>query len=193
MTDAATPIPQEKSEKNNDHLVWVDMEMTGLVPETDRILEVAVIVTNSQLEIIAEGPVVVVHQSDATLDKMDAWNKGTHGKSGLIDKVKASALDETQAEILLLDFLRQYVGKNKAPMCGNTICQDRRFMARWMPTLEAYFHYRNLDVSSFKEVAKRWKPAVVESFKKQQAHTALADIRESIEELKHYREHFIRL
>ncbi|MFN6184298.1 MAG: oligoribonuclease [Burkholderiales bacterium] len=193
MTEAATPIPQEKSEKNNDHLVWVDMEMTGLVPETDRILEVAVIVTNSQLEIIAEGPVVVVHQSDATLDKMDAWNKGTHGKSGLIDKVKGSALDEPQAEILLLDFLRQYVGKNKAPMCGNTICQDRRFMARWMPTLEAYFHYRNLDVSSFKEVAKRWKPAVVESFKKQQAHTALADIRESIEELKHYREHFIRL
>ena len=193
MTEAATPIPQEKSEKNNDHLVWVDMEMTGLVPETDRILEVAVIVTNSQLEIIAEGPVVVLHQSDATLDKMDAWNKGTNGKSGLIDKVKASALDEPQAEILLLDFLRQYVGKNKAPMCGNTICQDRRFMARWMPTLEAYFHYRNLDVSSFKEVAKRWKPAVVESFKKQQAHTALADIRESIEELKHYREHFIRL
>ena len=193
MTEAATPIPQEKSEKNNDHLVWVDMEMTGLVPETDRILEVAVIVTNSQLEIIAEGPVVVLHQSDATLDKMDAWNKGTHGKSGLIDKVRASNLDEPRAETVLLDFLRQYVAKNKAPMCGNTICQDRRFMARWMPTLEAYFHYRNLDVSSFKEVAKRWKPAVVESFKKQQAHTALADIRESIEELKHYREHFIRL
>jgi oligoribonuclease len=193
MTEAAAPNPQDKPDKQNDNLVWVDMEMTGLVPETDRILEVAVIVTNSQLEIIAEGPVVVLHQSDATLDKMDAWNKGTHGKSGLIDKVKASALDEPQAEILLLDFLRQYVGKNKAPMCGNTICQDRRFMARWMPTLEAYFHYRNLDVSSFKEVAKRWKPAVVESFKKQQAHTALADIRESIEELKHYRELFIRL
>jgi oligoribonuclease len=141
----------------------------------------------------AEGPVVVVHQSDATLDKMDAWNKGTHGKSGLIEKVKASKLDEAQAETVLLDFLRLYVGKNKSPLCGNTICQDRRFMARWMPTLEAYFHYRNLDVSSFKEVARRWKPAVVESFKKQQAHTALADIRESIEELKHYREHFIRL
>jgi len=193
MTEAAAPNPQDKPDKQNDNLVWVDMEMTGLVPETDRILEVAVIVTNSQLEIIAEGPVVVLHQSDATLDKMDAWNKGTHGKSGLIDKVRASNLDEPRAETVLLDFLRQYVAKNKAPMCGNTICQDRRFMARWMPTLEAYFHYRNLDVSSFKEVAKRWKPAVVESFKKQQAHTALADIRESIEELKHYREHFIRL
>jgi oligoribonuclease len=193
MTEAAAPNPQEKPHKQDDNLVWVDMEMTGLAPDTDRILEVAVIVTNSQLEVVAEGPVVVVHQSDATLDKMDAWNKGTHSKSGLIDKVKASTLNEAQAETLLLDFLRQFVSKNKAPMCGNSICQDRRFMARWMPTLEAYFHYRNLDVSSFKEVAKRWKPSVVESFKKQQAHTALADIRESIEELKHYREHFIRL
>jgi oligoribonuclease len=193
MTDSTAANSQVKPDKQDNHLVWVDMEMTGLVPETDRILEVALIVTNSQLEIIAEGPVVVVHQSDATLDKMDAWNKGTHGKSGLIEKVKASNLDEAQAETVLLDFLRLYVGKNKSPLCGNTICQDRRFMARWMPTLEAYFHYRNLDVSSFKEVARRWKPAVVESFKKQQAHTALADIRESIEELKHYREHFIRL
>lgn len=193
MTDSTAANSQVKPDKQDNNLVWVDMEMTGLVPETDRILEVALIVTNSQLEIIAEGPVVVVHQSDATLDKMDAWNKGTHGKSGLIEKVKASNLDEAQAETVLLDFLRLYVGKNKSPLCGNTICQDRRFMARWMPTLEAYFHYRNLDVSSFKEVARRWKPAVVESFKKQQAHTALADIRESIEELKHYREHFIRL
>jgi oligoribonuclease len=193
MTAPPSPTPHEKLNKQDDNLVWVDMEMTGLVPDADRILEVAIIVTNGQLEIIAEGPVVVVHQSDAILDKMDAWNKGTHGKSGLIDKVKASPLNEAQAETLLLDFLRQYVSKNKAPMCGNTICQDRRFMARWMPTLESYFHYRNLDVSSFKEVAKRWKPSVVESFKKQQAHTALADIRESIEELKHYREHFIRL
>jgi oligoribonuclease len=193
MTDTIAANPQAKPDKQDDHLVWVDMEMTGLVPETDRILEVALIVTNSQLEIIAEGPVLVLHQSDATLNKMDAWNKGTHGKSGLIDKVKTSNLNEAQAETVLLDFLRLYVGKNKSPLCGNTICQDRRFMARWMPTLEAYFHYRNLDVSSFKEVAKRWKPAVVESFKKQQAHTALADIRESIEELKHYRDHFIRL
>ncbi len=188
-----TEPEKEKSVANHDPLIWVDMEMTGLQPDTDRILEIAMIVTNAHLEIIAEGPVVVVHQTDAILDKMDAWNKGTHGKSGLIDKVKASVLNEEQAEALLLDFLRQHVGKGKAPMCGNSICQDRRFMARWMPKLENYFHYRNLDVSSFKEVAKRWKPAVVDSFKKQQAHTALADIRESIDELKHYREHFIQL
>ena len=179
--------------KSDDNLVWVDMEMTGLVPETDRIIEIAMIVTTPTLELIAEGPVVVVHQDDSVLDKMDAWNKGTHGRSGLIDKVKASQVDEAQAEDIFLEFLRQYVSKSKSPMCGNTICQDRRFMARWTPRLEGYFHYRNVDVSTLKELARRWRPGVVESFKKQQAHTALADIRESIDELKHYREHFIRL
>lgn len=178
---------------SDNDLVWVDMEMTGLSPDTDRVIEVAMIVTDGQLNVLAEGPVVVVHQSDDILNNMDAWNKGTHSRSGLIDKVKASTIDEVQAEAILLDFLKQHVKKSKAPMCGNSICQDRRFMARWMPKLESFFHYRNLDVSSFKEVAKRWKPGVVEAFKKQQAHSALADIRESIEELRHYREHFIKL
>lgn len=177
----------------DDYLVWVDMEMSGLNPDTDRILEIAVIVTDAHLEVVAQGPVVVVHQADEVLDRMDNWNKGTHGKSGLIDKVKASTLDETQAEQLVLEFLRQHADKGKSPLCGNSICQDRRFMARWMPKLENFFHYRNIDVSSFKEIARRWKPKVVESFKKQQAHTALADIQESIDELKHYREHFIAL
>jgi oligoribonuclease len=186
----SVPTPNLKSD---DNLVWVDMEMTGLSPDTDRVLEIAVIVTDAKLEILAEGPVVVLHQDDAILDKMDAWNKGTHGRSGLIDKVKASTVDEAQAEEALLVFMRQWVGKSKSPMCGNTICQDRRFMARWLPRLEAYFHYRNVDVSTLKELARRWRPEVVEGFKKQQAHTALADIRESIDELKHYREHFIRL
>jgi len=186
----SVPTPNLKSD---DNLVWVDMEMTGLSPDTDRVLEIAVIVTDAKLEILAEGPVVVLHQDDAILDKMDAWNKGTHGRSGLIDKVKASTVDEAQAEEALLVFMRQWVSKSKSPMCGNTICQDRRFMARWLPRLEAYFHYRNVDVSTLKELARRWRPEVVEGFKKQQAHTALADIRESIDELKHYREHFIRL
>ncbi len=186
----SVPAPNLKSD---DNLVWVDMEMTGLAPDTDRVLEVAVIVTDAKLEVLAEGPVVVLHQADAILDKMDAWNKGTHGRSGLIDKVKASTVDEAQAEEILLTFMRQWVGKSKSPMCGNTICQDRRFMARWMPKLEGYFHYRNVDVSTLKELARRWRPGVVDSFKKQQAHTALADIRESIDELKHYREHFIKL
>ena len=186
----SVPTPNLKSD---DNLVWVDMEMTGLSPDTDRVLEIAVIVTDAKLEILAEGPVVVLHQDDAILDKMDAWNKGTHGRSGLIDKVKASTVNEAQAEEALLVFMRQWVGKSKSPMCGNTICQDRRFMARWLPRLEAYFHYRNVDVSTLKELARRWRPEVVEGFKKQQAHTALADIRESIDELKHYREHFIRL
>jgi oligoribonuclease len=177
--------------KHDDNLVWVDMEMSGLQPDTDRILEVAMIVTNGQLEILGQSPVIVVHQPDAVLNAMDSWNKGTHGKSGLIDKVKASLLDEASAEQELLEWMRTVVGKSKSPMCGNTICQDRRFMAKWMPKLEGYFHYRNIDVSTLKELARRWKPGVVEGFKKQQAHTALADIIESIEELKHYRTHFI--
>ncbi|GGX44399.1 oligoribonuclease [Undibacterium squillarum] len=174
------------------NLIWVDMEMTGLDPDTDKILEVAVIVTDSQLNVLAEGPVLAIHQSDATLDKMDAWNKGTHGKSGLIDRVRASEVTEAIAEETLIAFLKDYVPANKSPMCGNTICQDRRFMVRGMPKLEAFFHYRNLDVSTLKELCRRWKPELASGFKKAQKHTALADIRESIEELKYYRTHFIK-
>jgi oligoribonuclease len=175
------------------NLVWLDMEMTGLDPDTDRIIEVAVVVTDAELNILAEGPVFAIHQSDETLDKMDAWNKGTHGKSGLIDRVKASTVDEAQAEEQLIAFLKQWVPANKSPMCGNSICQDRRFMARGMPKLEAFFHYRNLDVSTLKDLCRRWKPELASGFKKHQKHTALADIVESIEELRYYREHFIKL
>ncbi|KQQ44504.1 oligoribonuclease [Duganella sp. Leaf126] len=175
------------------NLVWVDMEMTGLEPDTDRIIEVAVIVTDMHLNVLAEGPVLVIHQSDEVLDGMDAWNKGTHGRSGLIDKVKASTVTEAEAEEQIIAFMKQWVPKGKAPMCGNTIGQDRRFMVRYMPKLEAYFHYRNIDVSTLKELGKRWAPAMVAGFKKHQMHTALADIVESIEELKYYREHFIKL
>ena len=189
-----TQLPGLAQERPNEfNLVWVDMEMTGLDPDTDRIIEIAVIVTDAQLNVVAEGPVFAIHQSDATLDKMDAWNKGTHGKSGLIDRVKASTVDEAQAEEQLIAFLKQYVPANKSPMCGNSICQDRRFMARGMPKLEAFFHYRNLDVSTLKELCRRWKPELASGFKKHQKHTALADITESIEELKYYREHFIKL
>jgi oligoribonuclease len=172
---------------SENNLIWIDLEMTGLVPETDSIIEMAVIVTDPMLTVRIEGPVFAIHQSDATLDKMDAWNKGTHGKSGLIDRVKASAVDEQAAQAATIEFLRQYVPKGKSPMCGNTVCQDRRFLARCMPELEAFFHYRNLDVSTLKELARRWKPSALEGFKKNQAHTALADIQESIEELVHYR------
>ncbi|MCA1247130.1 oligoribonuclease [Massilia sp. MS-15] len=178
---------------NEFNLVWLDMEMTGLDPDTDRIIEVAVVVTDADLNIIAEGPVFAIHQSDETLDKMDNWNKGTHGKSGLIDRVKASTVTEAQAEQELIAFLKKYVPANKSPMCGNSICQDRRFMARGMPKLEAFFHYRNLDVSTLKELCRRWKPELASGFKKHQKHTALADIVESIEELRYYREHFIKL
>ena len=169
------------------------MEMTGLEPDTDRIIEVAMIITDMHLNILAEGPVFAIHQSDETLDKMDAWNKGTHGRSGLIDRVKASTVSEEQAEEELIKFMKQWVPKGKAPMCGNTIGQDRRFMVRYMPKLEAFFHYRNIDVSTLKELGKRWKPEMVSGFKKHQKHTALADITESIEELRYYREHFIKL
>jgi oligoribonuclease len=174
--------------RKNDRLVWVDMEMSGLLPETDRILEIAMIVTDGDLNIVAEGPVLVVHQEDAVLDRMDAWNKGTHGRSGLIDKVKASTLSEADVEAACLAFLKQHVKSSISPMCGNTIHQDRRFMNRYMPKLEAYFHYRNIDVSSIKELCKRWQPEVAKGFSKQQAHTALADIIESVEELRYYRE-----
>jgi oligoribonuclease len=174
--------------RKNDRLVWVDMEMSGLLPETDRILEIAMIVTDGDLNIVAEGPVLVVHQEDAVLDRMDAWNKGTHGRSGLIDKVKASTLTEAEVEAACLAFLKQHVKSSISPMCGNTIHQDRRFMNRYMPKLEAYFHYRNIDVSTIKELCKRWQPEIAKGFSKQQAHTALADIIESVEELRYYRE-----
>ncbi len=176
---------------HDQNLVWIDLEMTGLYPDTDRILEIAVVVTDMQLGNRIEGPVFAVHQSDATLDAMDAWNKGTHGKSGLIDRVKASMVDEARAEAQVIEFLKRFVPKNTSPMCGNSICQDRRFLANYMPRLEAFFHYRNLDVSTLKELAKRWKPEILAGFKKAQAHTALADIHESIDELAYYREHLL--
>lgn len=182
-----------KKLRNEMNLIWVDLEMTGLDPETDRIIEVAVVVTDANLNVLAEGPVYAIHQSDTILNGMDAWNKGTHGKSGLIDRVKASNITEAMAEDALIDFLVDYVPRGKSPMCGNTICQDRRFMAKTMPKLEAFFHYRNLDVSTLKELARRWKPELIDGFKKQQKHTALADIMESIDELKYYREHFIKV
>lgn len=177
----------------NDNLIWLDMEMSGLLPDTDRILELAAVVTDAELNVIAESPVIVVHQSDEVLDGMDAWNKGTHGRSGLIEKVKVSTVNEAQATEQMMAFLKQHVPAGKSPMCGNSICQDRRFMARYMPELEKYFHYRNLDVSTFKELARRWKPEIYSGFKKASRHEALADIYESIDELKYYREHFIRL
>lgn len=185
-------LPASPTVKPNEfNLVWIDMEMTGLDPDNDRIIEVAAVVTDMELNILVEGPVFAIHQSDATLDKMDSWNKGTHGRSGLIDRVKASTTTETDAEQALIAFLKQYVPAGKSPMCGNSICQDRRFMARGMPKLEAFFHYRNVDVSTIKELCRRWKPDLIKGFKKHQKHTALADILESVEELRYYREHFI--
>lgn len=178
--------------QNALNLLWIDMEMSGLSPETDRVLEVAIVVTDAELNTVAEAPVLVVHQPDAVLDAMDNWNKGTHGKSGLIDRVKASTLDEAAVEAQMLAFIKQHVPERTSPMCGNSICQDRRFLARYMPKLEAFFHYRNLDVSTLKELAKRWRPGLAEGFKKSSKHEALADIYESIEEMKYYREHFIQ-
>lgn len=179
--------------KSDQNLIWLDCEMTGLDPEVDRLIEIAVIVTGPDLAPRIEGPVLVIHQSDAQLDKMDSWNKGTHGRSGLIDKVKASRVTEAQAEQQILDFLSSYAPKRSTPMCGNSIGQDRRFLVKYMPKLEAFFHYRNIDVSGLKELARRWRPDIYNSFKKQQKHTALADVHESIDELVHYREHFLRL
>ncbi|HAJ11247.1 MAG: oligoribonuclease [Hydrogenophaga sp.] len=178
--------------RSDQNLVWLDCEMSGLDPEKERLLEIAVVVTGPQLEPRIEGPVLVIHQSQAVLDGMDAWNKGTHGRSGLIDKVKASTMDEAQAEAILLEFIGRYVPKKTTPMCGNSIGQDRRFLVKYMPRLEAWFHYRNVDVSTLKELARRWRPEVYEGFKKQQRHTALADVHESIDELMHYRTHFLR-
>lgn len=191
-SDTPNPTSTEVIRPNEFNLVWVDMEMTGLEPDTDRIIEVAVVVTDSELNVLAEGPVFAIHQPDEILDGMDAWNKGTHGRSGLIERVKASTVSEAEAEAELIQFLKKYVPSGKSPMCGNSICQDRRFMVRGMPKLEAFFHYRNLDVSTLKELCKRWKPEVAGGFKKHQKHTALADIIESIEELRYYRQHFIQ-
>ncbi len=190
MSETATETPATLA-RNDQNLVWLDCEMTGLDPEVDRIIEIAVIVTGPHLTPRIEGPVLVVHQSDEQLDKMDNWNKGTHGRSGLIDKVKASSITEAQAEQQILEFLAKYVPKSSTPMCGNSISQDRRFLVKYMPKLEAFFHYRNVDVSTLKELAKRWKPEVYSSFKKQQKHTALADVHESIDELVHYREQLL--
>src|SRR5260221_10428352 len=170
-----------------NNLVWIDMEMSGLQPESDRILEIALLVTDAQLTLIAEGPVLVVHQPDAVLEAMDSWNKSVHKKSGLIERVRAAALTEAQAEAEALAFLVAQSPASASPMCGNSICQDRRFLARWMPRLEAHFHYRNLDVSTLKELVRRWKPGAQKGFIKEGRHEALADIRESIEELKYYR------
>jgi oligoribonuclease len=190
MSEKTVP-PVVKTPPASEHLIWVDMEMSGLDPEKERILEIAVIVTDAYLNTIATAPVWVVHQDDALLDAMDSWNKGTHGRSGLIDKVKASTTNEATAEAECIAFLKQYIKPGIAPMCGNTIGQDRRFMAKYMPQLEAFFHYRNIDVSTLKELCKRWHPELVKGFTKNQAHTALADIEESIEELKYYRDKFI--
>lgn len=179
--------------QDQNALVWLDMEMTGLDPDGDRIIELAMVVTNSNLEVVGESAVWVLHQSDAVLDGMDDWNKNTHAKSGLVAKVKSSVLGEAEVEEQALAFLKHYVPAGKSPMCGNSICQDRRFMARYMPKLEAWFHYRNLDVSTLKELCKRWNPAVAKGVKKGGKHEALADIYESIEELKYYREHFLKI
>ena len=176
-----------------DGLIWVDLEMTGLDPDRDVVIEIATIVTDAHLNVIAEGPVLAIHQSDAVLATMDEWNTRQHGKSGLTQRVRESRLDEEAVQDLTLEFLRRHVPAGKSPMCGNSICQDRRFMARRMPRLEAFFHYRNLDVSTVKELARRWRPDVLATVSKQGSHLALEDIRDSIAELRHYREHFFRI
>ena len=178
--------------QDQNNLIWLDMEMTGLNPDTDKIIEMAVVITDSQLNMVAESPVFVVHQSDEVIAGMDAWNTSTHTRSGLIAKVRASTLDEAAAEAAMLAFLQTYTPKRVSPMCGNSICQDRRFMARWMPTLEEHFHYRNLDVSTLKELVKRWRPELAKGLTKHGKQEALTDIYESIEEMKYYRQHFIR-
>ncbi len=179
--------------QDSGNLLWVDMEMSGLNPDTDRVLEIAVVVTDSRLSVVAEAPVLVVHQEDAVLDRMDSWNRGTHAKSGLIDRVKAATLTEAEAEARMVAFLQQYVPSGVSPMCGNSVHQDRRFMERHLPRLAAFFHYRNLDVSTLKELVKRWRPDLSGGIPKEGKHEALADIYESIEELKYYREHFLKV
>ncbi len=189
-------MPKKKiSSTPNSHqpLIWLDMEMTGLDPKQDRIIEIAIIITDAQLNFIAQSPVVAIFQAPEILANMDTWNKATHAKSGLLPRVQASTIDEDQATILLLDFLTQHTKATQSPMCGNSICQDRRFMYEHMPKLEAYFHYRNIDVSTLKELAKRWNPDIAKGFSKHQKHSALDDIQESIEELKYYREKIWRV
>ena len=176
-----------------NHLIWLDLEMTGLEPDRDRIIEIAIVITDSGLDVIAEAPVIAVHQADTVLDAMDEWNRNTHGKSGLIDRVRASVVGEADAEAQVLAFLQQHIPARTSPMCGNSVCQDRRFLARYMPQLEAWFHYRNLDVSTLKELAKRWRPEVYKGVEKKGKHEALADIHESIAELRHYRDTFLKL
>jgi oligoribonuclease len=174
------------------HLIWIDLEMTGLSPDTDRIIEIATVITNTDLRVVAEGPVLAVHQSKAVMDAMDDWNQHHHGINGLIERVRVSPYDESTAEQVTLQFLAQYSERGYSPMCGNSICQDRRFLARYMPELEAFFHYRNLDVSTVKELARRWRPDLMDGLKKESSHKALDDIRDSISELQYYREHFIK-
>jgi oligoribonuclease len=178
--------------QDSQHLIWIDLEMTGLNPDSDLIIEIATVVTDKDLNILAQGPVLAVHQSDAALAAMDEWNQEHHGQSGLIDRVKASTINEAEAERLTIEFLKQWVPENTSPICGNSIGQDRRFLYRYMPKLEAYFHYRNIDVSTLKELATRWAPEVKNGFNKESTHQALDDIIESIEELRYYREHFIK-
>ena len=194
--DAARPVEQASEHSaaattDETRLIWVDMEMTGLKPEVDRIIEVALVVTDSDLQVLAQSEAIAIRQPDSVLDAMDEWNRNTHGRSGLTDRVRVSPMTEASAELALLRFARQWVPPGKSPMCGNSVCQDRRFMARYMPALEAFFHYRNLDVSTVKELCKRWQPAIARQFNKRAAHTALADIMESIDELRFYRERFI--
>jgi oligoribonuclease len=192
MCENMQPILREfNMPQDPNRLIWIDLEMTGLAPDADRIIEMALVVTDNDLNTVAEAPVWVVRQSDAVLDGMDAWNKGTHGRSGLIEKVRASLLDDAAVEARALAFLQAHVPPKTSPMCGNSICQDRRFLARWMPALEDYFHYRNLDVSTLKELARRWKPDLMKGVAKEGRHEALADVHESIVELRYYREHFI--
>jgi oligoribonuclease len=178
--------------KNSDNLIWIDLEMTGLDPHTDHIIEIATIVTDSELNVIAEGPELAIHQEEGIMDAMDEWNQKHHGESGLIDRVRESCHHEKDAEAETIEFLSKFIDPGQSPMCGNSICQDRRFLANWMPELENFFHYRNIDVSSFKEVVRRWYPGVVEGLNKSGAHQALEDVRESIEELRYYRKHILK-
>jgi oligoribonuclease len=187
-----TGFVQERAVSKSDNLIWIDLEMTGLDPLRDHILEIATIVTDSELRVLAEGPVIAIHRAAAVLDGLDEWNRTTHGASGLLDRVQASTVTVAEAEARTLAFLAEHAVAGASPMCGNSICQDRRFLAREMPALERFFHYRNLDVSTVKELARRWAPAILEGVRKSSTHAALDDVRESIEELVHYRREFFR-